>query len=157
MMSGNPDHQIQLPVEDGQVVYSTAPVHAMDHGKNLRTEVPVRSRALDSGRAWLKFQAICEAQGGMREPPTSTHRWELLAAAAGTITSIDNRRLARLAKLASAPMSKASGIRLCTRVGDPVEVGQPIFELHTESAGEIKYARRYLEAQPDIIRIGELP
>ena len=28
------------------------------------------AQALDSGRAWSKFQRICEAQGGMRVPPT---------------------------------------------------------------------------------------
>jgi thymidine phosphorylase len=30
--------------------------------------------ALGDGRAWAKFQRICDAQGGMRTPPKSRHR-----------------------------------------------------------------------------------
>jgi thymidine phosphorylase len=109
---------------------------------------------LDDGRAWAKFQAICEAQGGVREPTASAQRWQLLAAATGPIGSIDNRRLARAAKLAGAPTSKAAGIQLHARIGDVVEAGQPLFDLHAESVGELEYARRYLDAQPDIVHIG---
>jgi thymidine phosphorylase len=35
------------------------------------------AHALANGRAWSKFQRICEAQGGMRVPPRSTHRIRL--------------------------------------------------------------------------------
>ncbi|GAG95276.1 unnamed protein product, partial [marine sediment metagenome] len=28
-------------------------------------------KVLSSGQAWHKFQAICAAQGGMREPPVA--------------------------------------------------------------------------------------
>ncbi len=121
---------------------------ATGSGAKLAMEV------LDDGRAWSKLQAICEAQGGMREPPVSTHRWESLASAAGPIASIDNRRLARVAKLAGAPASKAAGIALRVRVGDSVEAGQPLFELHAETAGELEYAQNYLQTQPDILRVG---
>ena len=34
-------------------------------------------QALTSGRAATKFRRICEAQGGMRTPPTSSHRHEI--------------------------------------------------------------------------------
>ena len=113
------------------------------------------AEVLDKGRAWAKFQAICEAQGGMREPPLPTHQWELPAARPGQITSIDNRRLARVAKLAGAPSSKAAGLQLRVRVGDIVTSGQPLFELHAESSGELEYARSYLAAQSDILQIGD--
>ena len=35
---------------------------------------------LDDGRAWRKFQEICEAQGGMREPPVAPHRQGVVGA-----------------------------------------------------------------------------
>ncbi len=112
------------------------------------------SAALSDGRAWRKLQAICEAQGGLREPPQAQHRWAFEASEAGLIATIDNRRLARAAKLAGAPLAKAAGISMRVRLGDSVERGEPLFELHAESAGELDYAQSYLAAHPDIVGIG---
>ncbi len=108
---------------------------------------------LQSGIAWRKLQAILEAQGGMREPPVSGHRWDFLASAGGTISAIDNRRLARAAKLAGAPSSPAAGIRLLARLGDEVQVGQTLFELHAETPGELAYARSFFDANRDLLRM----
>lgn len=118
---------------------------------------PSHARAvLADGRAWRKLQAICEAQGGMRTPPTSSQRFEVTASVSGTITGIDNRRLARAAKLAGAPADPAAGIDLHARIGDTVVAGQPLFTLHAETPGELAYAREYLAAHPDILVIGEV-
>jgi thymidine phosphorylase len=117
-----------------------------------------RARAiLADGRAWRKLQGICEAQGGMRTPPLSTQRFELTAVSNGTVTGIDNRRLARTAKLAGAPADPAAGVDLQVRIGDKVDRGQPLFILHAETPGELAYAQEYLAAHPDIVAIGEVP
>ena len=108
---------------------------------------------LDDGRAWRKLQAICDAQGGMRTPPTSTHQFEVTASARGTIAGLDCRRLARAAKLAGAPADPAAGIDLHMRPGQSVERGQPLFTLHAQSPGELAYAREYLATHADIIDI----
>lgn len=100
---------------------------------------------LVQGRAWTKFQAICLAQGGMREPPQASYHREFLASSDNLITLIDNRRLARIAKLAGAPASPAAGIELHVRVGDRVSRGQPLFTLHAQSPGELAYAATYAE------------
>jgi thymidine phosphorylase len=110
--------------------------------------------SLADGRAWRKLQAICEAQGGMRTPPTSTHQFELTAPASGRITGVDCRRLARAAKLAGAPADPAAGVDLHVRVGQSVEGGQPLFTLHAESPGELAYAREYLTVHADVVVIG---
>ena len=110
---------------------------------------------LDSGRAWEKFQRICEAQGGMRTPPQSTHRKDLTATSDGKVSGIDNRRLARLAKLAGAPEDKAAGIDLHVRVGDTVTRGTPLFTLHAQASGELAYALAYADANPDILSISQ--
>ena len=112
---------------------------------------------LADGRAWRKLQAICEAQGGMRTPPASSQRFEVPAARAGTVSSIDNRRLARAAKLAGAPADPAAGIDFHVRLGEAVAAGQPLFTLHAESPGELAYARDYLATHPDIVVLGETP
>jgi thymidine phosphorylase len=110
---------------------------------------------LADGRAWRKLQDICEAQGGMRTPPASSQRFEVTAPTVGTVTGIDNRRLARAAKLAGAPADRAAGIDLHVRIGHTVDGGQPLFTLHAESPGELAYAQEYLAAHPDIVMIGD--
>ena len=109
---------------------------------------------LDSGVAWAKFQAICEAQGGMRTPPVSSQRRVIDADVSGEILGLDNRRLAKAAKLAGAPDAKAAGIKLHVRPGDRVEKGAPLFTLHAETPGELAYALDYIEYHPPIFDIG---
>jgi len=111
---------------------------------------------LDSGRAWIKFQRICEAQGGMRTPPVAEHRHTITAARAGRIAAIDNRRLAKLAKLAGAPEAKAAGLELHVRLDTHVEPSQPLYTLHAEALGELDYALQYARANRDILLLQSL-
>lgn len=117
-----------------------------------------RAKALEvlaSGRAWSKFQEICQAQGGLREPPRAPYTVELPSHRAGVVTAIDNRRLARIAKLAGAPLAPAAGLELCVRPGEFVERGQPLLVLHAESPGELAYASEYARTQADVIFVSE--
>ena len=113
----------------------------------------IASDCLADGRAWAKFQKICEAQGGMRVPPRSSHRTPMLAAREGRLDAIDNRRLAMLAKLAGAPEAKAAGVELHVRLGATIAANQPLCTVHAESPGELAYALAYAAANPDIFRI----
>jgi thymidine phosphorylase len=115
--------------------------------------VATATRTLDSGRALAKFLAICEAQGGLRRPPRAAFREPVVASAAGRIGAIDNRRLARAAKLAGAPRDAAAGALVHVRLGDAVTVGQPLFTLHAHAPGELAYALAYVAAQPCIFAI----
>jgi thymidine phosphorylase len=113
------------------------------------------TEALDEGRAWARFQRICEAQGGMRVPPTSRQQRPILAERPGRVHSIDNRRIARLAKLAGAPDDKAAGVDLHVSLGDEVTSAQPLCTVHADSPGELAYAFDYAAANRDIIVISE--
>jgi thymidine phosphorylase len=111
------------------------------------------AQVLDSGRAWAKFQRICEAQGGMRVPPRSTQQRPLLAGLAGEVHAIDNRKIARLAKLAGAPDDKAAGVDLHVSIGERVSRGQPLCTVHADAPGVLAYALDYAEAIGDVIVI----
>ena len=65
----------------------------------------------------------------------------------------DNRRLARIAKLAGAPAAAAAGLDLHVHLGDPVEIGQPLYTIHAETVGELNYAREFAGSNGDIITI----
>ena len=108
---------------------------------------------LDNGDAWRKFEAICKAQGGLKTPPVAKHTRPVTAPHAGRVTQIDNRRLAKAAKLAGAPEDKAAGLDLHVRLGDVVDEGSALYTLHTESAGELAYAIEYVAANPGIIEL----
>lgn len=110
---------------------------------------------IEDGRAWRKFQAICNAQGGMREPPIAAYTRDVTAMVAGRVARIDNRRLARIAKLAGAPSSPAAGLELHAPVGTSVERGQPLFTVHAEAPGELAYALDYISGRPGTIQIVE--
>jgi len=110
---------------------------------------------LADGRAWRKFQAICAAQGGMREPPIARHLRPVLTERRGVVRAIDNRRLARVAKLAGAPQDPAAGVVLHAKVGAAVDAGAPLFTVHAESPGELEYALDYARSQSGIVQVEE--
>lgn len=118
-------------------------------GRSLAAEV------LADGRAWWKFQRICEAQGGMRRPPIARYRRPVAAAAEGRVAAVDNRRLAMVAKLAGAPDAKAAGVELHVRLGSAVTAGEPLYTVNAETPGELAYALAYVEANADIIEVAE--
>jgi thymidine phosphorylase len=111
---------------------------------------PEATRLLDSGAAWIKLQAICEAQGGLREPDVAWLREPVTAQCSGYVSSIDSRCLARVAKLAGAPNDPTAGLDLHVQIGDFVEFGAPLFTLHADTPGELAYSKQYLATHPFI-------
>ena len=123
---------------------------APKQGRALAEEI------LTSGKAWTKFQAICEAQGGMRVIPKSCCQRDYKAPRAGRVIHIDTKRIALLAKLAGAPQSKAAGIDLHVKLQNTVAKDQPLFTLHTQSPGELEYAWSYLQDNLEMIQLEEM-
>jgi thymidine phosphorylase len=117
------------------------------------TGLALATQTLDSGRAWAKFLAICEAQGGFSEPRQAPFRADVTALRAGRLQSIDNRRLAKVAKLAGAPAAPLAGLTCALRTGEPIAAGQPLYTVHAESPGELEYALSYARAHPDILQM----
>lgn len=111
---------------------------------------------LESGKALKKFEAICNAQGGMFSIPESNYRHTIEAHQSGKIIAIDNRNIARLAKLAGAPTSKTSGVELLIKVGTSVKKNQPLFVIHAETKGELDYALSFLNQGHTIFQIEDL-
>jgi thymidine phosphorylase len=124
-------------------------------GNNAGTG-PSRARnLLQSGSAEQRFMAICEAQGGFSEPQRAAHRLVIPAAHDGTVSAIDNRSIAQVAKLAGAPQRLCAGVRLLTRLGATLQRGDPLYEIHAETPGELAYARDYAVGQPGLFSFEE--
>lgn len=113
------------------------------------------ARTLADGRAWRKFQAICEAQGGLREPTRAPMSHTVTGGRRGRVIAVDNRRLAKVAKLAGAPAAPAAGLYLETRLDAVIAADQPLFTVHAETRGELAYALDYVAANPGIYTVAE--
>ena len=118
-----------------------------------RAAMAKATELLAQGAAWRKFIAICEGQGGMRSPPEAALRRPVVAPRSGRVIGVDNRRLARVAKLAGAPTAAAAGVDFLAPIDAIVEREQPIFVVHAQARGELDYAFDYIAKQPDIVRI----
>ena len=110
-------------------------------------------QVLESGQAWIKFQQICEAQGGMRTPPNAPHTKPIFSNIPGYLETINNRVLARIAKLAGAPAAPAAGVVIHKRLGDRVEVDEPLYTVHAETPGELDYAFEFLQDHPNVMQV----
>ncbi|RDI43425.1 thymidine phosphorylase family protein [Aquicella lusitana] len=110
-------------------------------------------KILESGAAFKKFLAICEAQGGFREPQRAPYTHDIVAAHEGIVTEIDNRNLAMVAKLAGAPHDATAGIEFFAKRGTKIEIGQILYRIHAESTGELAYSLSFAQSMPNIIKI----
>lgn len=110
-------------------------------------------RILESGKALEKFMKICDAQGGFKEPSLSQYRFDVLAQNDGIVKVIDNRKLARVAKLAGAPKSPSAGILFLSPLGKKVSKGDILFNVFSEAKGELDYAVDYMKNSNHIISI----
>lgn len=130
-----------------------ANIFDMDSQCGMESAMEMVSGILESGQAWTQFLRIASAQGGLKELPQAKYSSLQKADRKGVIQAIDNRRLARLAKLAGAPFDKTAGLRLHANVGNRVEYDDPIFTLFSDSPGEKDYALEYYKNNADIFSI----
>lgn len=110
---------------------------------------------LDNGKAYQKFIAICEAQGGMKAIPSAPYTHTVESDKAGIIVNIDNRHFAQVAKLAGAPSSKTAGVDLHVTLNTVVGLSEPLFTVHAETEGELRYALDFLKQGHEIFQIEE--
>ena len=112
------------------------------------------TRTLDSGQAWRKFLAICEAQGGFTEPGVAPYQADVLAPHAGRVQAIDNRRLAKVAKLAGAPGAALAGLTCSLRLGDQVAAGATAVHRTCAVAGRTRLRFGLCPRQPGYPDLG---
>lgn len=130
----------------GQVI-EFSPGVLPGQGINIATDI------LDSGKALAKFQAICMAQGGLHDIPKAPFTHTVESTVSGTIINIDNRYIARVAKLAGAPKAKSAGVELLITLNTVVKKSQPLFKIAAETKGQLHYALDFLKQGHDIFQI----
>jgi thymidine phosphorylase len=103
------------------------------------------ARALEllaSGAALSAMDRMIDAQGRRTEPPVlGIHRFDVAASAEGTVRQIDCERIARIARLAGAPMDEGAGIDLFCKVGAQVRAGETLYRIYANSETGLGFAR----------------
>lgn len=99
------------------------------------------TQALANGEALAAMRRIMAAQG---PPPAQAGLGELSfdvsANRSGRVRAVDCLRLARVARLAGAPVSKGAGVDLLKKVGDPVIAGEPLYRIHATVESDFGFA-----------------
>jgi thymidine phosphorylase len=96
---------------------------------------------LQSGRALERMRAIIEAQGPSGLPrDVGRLREAVVAQQSGRVVAIDNQQMARVARLAGAPMDKGAGVDLFKKVGDTVAGGEALYAIHAEFDADFAFA-----------------
>lgn len=104
---------------------------------------------LGSGAALETMERLIEAQGRQPkryEPGRHTH--EICSTGDGHVDAIDCHRIARIARLAGAPMDKGAGIDLLRKAGARVRRGEPLYRIHAQSATGLDFARELAMEDP---------
>ena len=103
------------------------------------------ARALEllaSGAALAAMERLIDAQGRRLTPPSlGVHRFDVKAPSSGRVAAIDCERIARIARLAGAPMDKGAGIDLLHKVGSDVVAGDPLYVIYANSQTGLGFAR----------------
>ncbi|MFQ5620929.1 MAG: AMP phosphorylase [Candidatus Nanoarchaeia archaeon] len=100
---------------------------------------------LDSGKAYKKFKEIVKAQGGKpnlqpKDIRVGKFKKTMTAYKKGTLVDLHTASLARVARIAGAPLNKGAGLYLHVRQGAKVKKGDPIVTIHAQSKSKLQFA-----------------
>jgi len=108
---------------------------------------------LRSGAALTTFRSIVAAQGGSshitsRDLVMNNKKHVVRSTQQGYVREINNLNLNSVAKLLGAPADKQAGIVLLKRVGDPVELREPLIEMYAADTYHLREAEQTLLSFP---------
>lgn len=122
--------------------------------------IKIAREILESGKALKKFCDMCHAQG--IENPVRTEAIKSILSStrknhkskkSGTIKQIDNKVIAKVAKIAGAPSHKECGVYLLKKQGEKVKKGEDLFEIYAQNKEKMKYVTEFLKiANPYLIK-----
>jgi len=108
----------------------------------------VARNILDSGRALYKMEQIIAAQGKQDTVFELGHLTrDILSPGDGTVLEINNLVLARIARLAGAPMDKGAGVYLLKRIGDSVTKGEPLYRIYSQFPSDFQFACKFADSE----------
>jgi putative thymidine phosphorylase len=108
-------------------------------GYNFAAEI------LDNGKAYQKMQEIISAQGKRRWPKMGKFVYHVEAHKIGHVKEINNKIIAKIARIAGAPVDKGAGIYLSKKVDDIVREKDLLYTVYAENKVKLGMALEYLK------------
>ena len=112
---------------------------------NLTEARSKAKEALDSGKAFEKFQQVCQKQGGdLNKLPLPRKSIEVTATSAGFMQSMNSEKIGLAGiclgagrRLLSDVIDPTTGIEICKKIGEQVQPGNTLYKIHlgTNNAG----------------------
>ncbi len=109
------------------------------HGYKLAKEI------LESGKAWKKMEEIIKAQGRQKRPKFDGFNCPVKAGKTGKVKEIDNQVIAKIARVAGAPLDKGAGLYLNKKVGDKVKKGELLYTIYAENNFKLSLAVDFMK------------
>lgn len=101
---------------------------------------------LDSGRALAKMNAMIQGQGAHPIDFTmGKYCYEVKANKAGVVSVIDNLQMAKIARIAGAPMDKKAGVDLVRKTGDSVTYGSVLYTVYAEFVSDFDFVKKLVQ------------
>lgn len=124
--------------------------------KDARSDKDGKKEALallQSGAALSKFKEIVKAQGGSGTLSSKTFKINakkhlINSTRSGTIKEINNFNLNSIAKMLGAPKDKFAGVYLYKKIGDKVQLNEPLLAFYSNSPYLIEEAEHSLKSFP---------
>ncbi|MFX0103441.1 MAG: AMP phosphorylase [Candidatus Hodarchaeota archaeon] len=116
-------------------------------GKDMAIEI------LESRKAYKTMKRIITTQGGdpdldPEKIVVGPHVAEMRIDKSGYITSVENKHVNRIAKIAGCPAMKTAGIVIEAKLGANVKEGDVIFRIYSNSEKRLERAVEYYNANP---------
>lgn len=100
---------------------------------------------LESGKALAKFNRIVKAQGKSKyELREGKYHFNLLATSSGTVKSINNKLISKIARIAGAPIDKYAGLKVLKKIGDKVKKDEPLLTVYADSRARLSGVKENL-------------
>jgi len=120
-------------------------------GQGMQTAIKI----LNSGEAYKKFADMVKAQGGKDIDASALKpesiQFTYVAPKAGIVTTLNNSSIAKIARMAGAPVDQGAGIFLHRHCSDHVRKGEPIMTIYSRSREKLNYALESLKELDGII------
>lgn len=100
---------------------------------------------LESGEAYLKMQEIIKAQGKQKKVCLGRYTYVVNSGKSGKVKEIDNKTIAKIARIAGAPGSKGAGIFISKKIKEKVKKGDLLYTVYAESKYKLNLAIEFLK------------
>ena len=111
----------------------------------VKKSIRLAKEILNSGKAYKKMQEIIKAQGGnpkihQDQLCLGKYRKIIRAKKSGKIVYINIKTIARIAKIAGAPLDKEAGLFSHIHLNYKVKKGDPLLTIYSKSKSKLKFA-----------------